>query len=193
MLFEKAKKFILNKLTKELPDHLTYHSVGHIRDVFAAATILAKEEGVTGEDATLLLTAVLFHDSGFTINADEHEKNSCKLAKQHLPEYGYTPAQLKRICAMIMATKIPQNPKNLLEQIICDADLDYLGRDDFFVIGNKLYDELRVAGLVKTEKEWNKLQVRFLTKHRYFTSSAIRLRDATKAAHLKTIKAIIKK
>ncbi|GAA4469553.1 hypothetical protein GCM10023093_29220 [Nemorincola caseinilytica] len=193
MQFEKAKKFILNKLKKELPKNLTYHSLGHIKDVYKAAEQLAELEKVEGEDLTLLLTAVLFHDSGFLVQQKEHEKLGCDIARQYLPEYDYTAEQVERICGMIMATRIPQTPHNKLEKIICDADLDYLGRDDFFKIGNYLFDELCMYGLINTENEWNKLQVRFLEGHKYFTTSAKKLRKAKKEEHLALIRSKIKK
>lgn len=192
MQFNKVKKFILDKLKKELPKNLTYHSLGHIKDVYKAAEHLARLEGVDGEDLTLLLTAVLFHDSGFLIQQKDHERVGCDIAREHLPEFGYSSKEIERICGMIMATKIPQDPHDKLEQIICDADLDYLGRDDFFSIGNKLFDELCMYGIINTELEWNKLQVRFLEKHHYFTPSAKKLRKAKKAENLALIRSKIK-
>ncbi|MBX2907837.1 MAG: phosphohydrolase [Taibaiella sp.] len=191
MEFEKVKKFILAKLRKELPRSLTYHSLGHIKDVYKAAQKLAKLEGVSGEELTLLLTAVLFHDSGFLIQQKEHERVGCDIAWKYLPEYGYSEKQIEVICGMIMATRIPQTPHNKLEQIICDADLDYLGRDDFFAIGNTLYDELCMYGLIQTENDWNKLQVRFLEGHHYFTDSAIKLRKEKKDSHLAYVRSKI--
>lgn len=193
MQFDKVKKFILAKLKKELPKNLTYHSLGHIKDVYKAAEQFAEYEKVDGEELTLLLTAVLFHDSGFLIQQKEHEKLGCDIARQYLPEYDYSPEQIERICGMIMATRIPQTPHNKLEKIICDADLDYLGRDDFFKIGNYLFDELCMYGIINTENEWNKLQVKFLESHRYFTPSAKKLRKAKKEEHLALIRSRIKK
>ncbi len=191
--FKKVKSFILKKLKKELPRNLTYHSAGHIKDVFISAKRLAKMEGVSGEDLTLLLTAVLFHDSGFLWQQYEHEKVSCEIAKEYLPAYGYTDEQIERICGMIMATKIPQSPKNHLEEIICDADLDYLGRDDFFRIGNGLYEELCMYGILNNEDDWNKLQAKFLEKHRYFTKSGKKLRKEKKLENIATVKSKLKK
>ena len=188
MQFEEAKEFILAKLRADLPQHLTYHSLNHIEDVYSAAAFLGKEEGITGDDHLLLLTAALFHDSGFMQGPKEHERVSCEIARQHLPGFGYTDAQLEKIDGMIMATQIPQSPKNLLEEIICDADLDYLGRDDFELIGNKLFAELSMFGILNNEDEWNRLQVRFLEKHQYFTKTAIRLRGDKKQAHLDNLK-----
>ena len=131
MQFPKAKSYINTYLRKELPRHLTYHSIAHVRDVYKAAERLAKAESVKGEDLTLLLTAVPFHDAGFIFQSKDHEKIGCDIIREHLPAFKYTPEQIERICGMIMATRIPQTPNNLLEEIIADADLDYLGRDDF--------------------------------------------------------------
>jgi uncharacterized protein len=188
MQFDEAKKFILGKLKKELPRHLSYHSVEHIKDVYQACKSIAKKEGINGRELELLLTAALFHDSGFLRDQKEHEKKSTEIAIEYLPQYGYTEEEVKLICGMIMATKIPQKPHTLLEQILCDADLDYLGRDDFFDIGNKLFAELSMYDIISTEEEWNRLQVTFLEKHHYFTKTAIQLRKAKKDEHLHTVK-----
>jgi len=192
MEFALVKKFILTKLRKELPKHLTYHSTEHTKDVYSSAIMLAKLEGVEGQELTLLLTAVLFHDSGFIRSNKEHEQLSCEIASEYLPRYGYTPGQIERICGMIRATKIPQTPRNKLEQLICDADLDYLGRDDFFKIGNGLFEELCMYGIIGNEDEWNSLQVRFLEKHTYFTASAKKLRKQQKDEYIAMIKAKLK-
>lgn len=188
MHFERAKTFILEKLRRELPAHLFYHSVEHVQDVYASAERIAAMEGVSGEELTLLLTAALFHDSGFISGASGHEEKSCEIARQYLPALDYNPDQIERICGMIMATRIPQAPRNLLEEILADADLDYLGRDDFFPIGDQLYEELAMYGIVHNKEDWNRLQVKFLEGHHYFTGTAIRLRKAKKAAHLSLIK-----
>ena len=188
MQFEEAKAFILKKLKEELPEHLSYHSVGHIKDVYSACERLAQNEGVTGNELTLLLTAALFHDSGFLRDQKNHEKVSCDIACEYLPGYGYNPDDINKICGMIMATKVPQEPHTHLEEILCDADLDYLGRDDFFIIGNKLFSELSLYGIIHNQQEWDQLQVRFLEAHHYYTSTAIETRKAKKDAHLAIIK-----
>src|SRR6202453_4851548 len=98
MEFEKAKAFILDKLERELPEDLAYHNIAHTRDVYSAAETLARMEKIAGEDLTLLLTAVLFHDSGFLETPKEHEQISCRIAREYLPRYDYTPEQIERIC-----------------------------------------------------------------------------------------------
>lgn len=186
-----AKAYILSRLEKELDKNLSYHSLHHVLDVEQAATKFAKEEGINEYETELLMTAVAFHDSGFIYQTKDHEERGCELIREALPQFGYTEEEITRISGMIMATKIPQNPKNLLEEIICDADLDYLGREDFWKIGNYLYQELSVYGILSNEQDWNKLQLKFLNSHHYFTKSAIAMRQETKLAHLDKIEKIV--
>ena len=109
------------------------------------------------------------------------------MARQFLPSFGFNKNDIDIICGMILATKIPQAPQTLLEKIICDADLDYLGRSDFYTIGGKLKEELKAAGLVETEREWNLIQKTFLESHRYHTAFSRANRDALKTKHLQEI------
>jgi uncharacterized protein len=189
MQFKEAGEFIINKLTKELPNYLTYHSVDHTKDVYNAAGILGKEEGISDYEMKLLLTAANFHDSGYLKGAKGHEEESCRIAQQALPGYEYTPKEIDIICGIIRATRIPQSPITHLEEILADADLDYFGRDDFFTISDQLHDELKNLNAIGDEDEWNELQVRFLESHHYFTPSAIKSRKAKKEENLQAIKA----
>lgn len=185
---EKVKDFILKKQSAELPKHLHYHNINHILDVHDAVKRYAKLEGVTPADTELLEVAALFHDSGFIVKADGHEQISCEFAQQYLPDFGYDSEQIEKIKGMIMATKIPQTPLNHLEQIIADADLDYLGRNDFEEISNGLFEELKAENKVTDMNTWNTIQVSFFEKHTYFTDSAKRLRKEKKQQNLEYIK-----
>jgi len=191
MNYHGAKAFILDKLDRELSDNLTYHGMHHTLDVLYVTEELCYLEKVSPYDALLLKTAALFHDSGFTINNKDHEALGCQIAREHLPRYSFTSTEIERICGMIMATKIPQSPKNVLEQIICDADLDYLGREDFFTIGSTLYEELRAYNVLETEETWNRLQIGFLEKHAFFTETNKRRRTPQKRKYLDALKKIV--
>lgn len=184
-----AETYILGRLRDGLPAHRSYHSHDHTLDVYRTAITIALAEGVGGEDMDLLKTAALFHDSGFLIQDNEHEQGSCMIAREALPGFGYTDAQIDRICVMIMATRIPQDPVNELSRILCDADLDYLGRPDFVRIGSTLFTEMKHYGVLSTEREWNELQERFLERHKYFTATNKRLREPVKQEHLAAVKA----
>jgi len=188
MQYAQAKKFILDKLKTELDPIYTYHSLFHTKDVLKVASDLCEAEDVSAYDTKLVKTAALFHDAGFLISNQNHEELGCDIVREHLPNFGYTPEDIEAICGMIMATRIPQTPKTHLEEIIADADLDYLGREDFYTIGETLYAEFIHFGIVKDDESWNKLQIGFLTAHSFFTATNKANRAPIKQQYLEKLK-----
>lgn len=187
MNFYSAKIFIINEL-EDLSPALTYHGKHHTLDVLAVAERLCLSENISKEETMLVLTAALLHDTGFLRYYKDHETHSCKIAEEWLPQFGYTEGAIKKICGLIQATKIPQSPQNLMEEILCDADLDYLGRADFYAIGQTLFQEMTTRKMVETEVDWNAMQIRFLENHRYFTATSRRERAATQDKHLEELR-----
>lgn len=183
MEFQKVREYILARLRSELPPNLYYHGYHHTIDVCAAVDELARQENVDGESVTLLRTAALFHDSGFINQYSDNEALAVKMAEEVLPAFGYSKGQIKVVAGIIMATQVPQRPTNVLEEIMCDADLDYLGRDDFFKISNSLMREWLEYGIVTSEAEYMTKQIRFFKEHQYFTRSAKMLRGPVKEQH----------
>jgi ligand-binding sensor domain-containing protein/class 3 adenylate cyclase/predicted metal-dependent HD superfamily phosphohydrolase len=186
--YHKAEKFIIKTLKDGLSPDLFYHNLDHMQDVCAAVTRLGKLEGIKGEELFLLRTAALYHDAGFVEQYRANEPLGAKMARETLPKYGYSEDQIKLVENLILSTKVPQQPNTHLEQIICDADLDYLGRDDFHPIADNLCKEFTAYGVVAGEKSWDELQVKFLNSHSYFTPSAIKTRRAKKLEHLEFVK-----
>ena len=185
--YEGAEREALTRLAR-LPSKLVYHSLSHTRDdVLPAAERLAQAEGVTGEALLLLRTAVLYHDIGFTEVLEGHEKVSARVAGAVLPEFGYSEEQIDTVRGMIMATRLPQSPHSLLEELLADADLDVLGRSDFTTRNQDLRRELAEHGSRMPDREWYAQQIAFLKEHRYFTQTAKRLRDAQKARNLERL------
>ncbi|MFH1321683.1 MAG: adenylate/guanylate cyclase domain-containing protein [Bacteroidota bacterium] len=189
--FIKLKEFILNKLKKELPSNLSYHGVHHTVDVYNSAINIALSEKTKKEEIELLKIAALFHDSGFIKTYKGHEEESCKIARSVLPRFNFSKKQIDVVCGMIMATQVPQNPKNHLEKIICDADLDYLGRDDFYQISETLFKELNAVGIEMDEIKWNEIQLKFLESHHYFTKTTKSLRQPVKQKYIEKIRGIV--
>lgn len=118
-----------------------------------------------------------------------HEEKSCEIAEVDLTRFGLTSRQKEIVFGLIRTTRVPQNPRTKLQQILCDADLDYLGRSDFYLIGEGLYQEFLWQGTIKNELEWNRIQVKFLESHKYFTPSSKKRREKQKQQHLTEIKA----
>lgn len=186
--FSSIKQSIITKLEKGLDPRLGYHNVAHTLDVLEQSQVIAHNEGVSDEhDLLLLKIAAVFHDSGFLYVYRNHEEKSCEIAMEYLKDT-FNNDDLKRIRGMIMATKIPQTPHNLLEQIICDADLDYLGRNDFEPISKCLYTEFLSYSIIPADCIWDHLQIKFFEIHHYFTKSEIEKRNKEKLRHLAILK-----
>jgi uncharacterized protein len=187
MDYTSAKSFIIKELNS-LPSSLTYHGKHHTLDVLNVAESLCVAENMSYDETVLIMTAALLHDCGFLRQYQDHEKHSCLIAREVLPKFNYTEGAIEYICAMIMATKVPQTPLDHCAKILCDADLDYLGRNDFYAIGQSLFSEMKTRALVKTEEEWNNIQIRFLESHRFFTKTSHNARTPCKHAHLEKLK-----
>lgn len=185
----KVKKFIINKLKKNLPKNLFYHGLHHTIDVCDVAAEIALKEMIDFENIELIKVAALFHDSGFIKVYDENEIIGCRIAREILPKFEYSREEIKTICRMIIATHTPQQPKNRMEEILADADLDYLGRADFDLIAKTLFNELNENGKAISVKDWNLLQIDFMKKHTYFTKTSQEIRNKGKQKQLEKLMA----
>jgi uncharacterized protein len=192
MDFDAASGYIIHRLRRELNPALSYHCVEHTLDVLEASRRLSQLENIEPHARILLETASLFHDAGMIMQYKDHESASVRIAQQVLPGYGYTQSEIEEIAGLIMVTKLPQRPYNQLEQLICDSDLDYLGRDDFYVNSFKLRLEWQINGIRNTTlAEWFKIQVKFLNEHQYFTKAAVLLRNEKKTYHLEELNQLV--
>ena len=189
--FTDIQEIILDKLEMDLPGHLFYHNVKHTVDVVTEVELIGWAEGCSDEEVLLLKTAALFHDAGHIVAYDNHEYYGTQIAREMLPEYNYSSEQIDRICSIIMSTKLPPKPTNLLENIICDSDLDYLGRSDFVPVSNTLYEELKAQNKMGSLNDWNKMQVKFISGHQYFTKTARSLREVNKQQQIERIQSLI--
>jgi adenylate cyclase len=189
--FTDLQEVILDRLERELPKDLYYHNVKHTVDVVTEVELIGWTEGLSDEEILLLKTAALFHDTGHIVEYDNHEYYGTLIAKEYLPKYGYNHQQIEQVCKIIMATKLPPKPNNLIEEIICDSDLDYLGRSDFVPVSNLLYEELKARNKVGLLNDWNKLQIKFISNHQYFTKTAQKLREVNKQKQIERLKLLI--
>lgn len=193
MDFAGARKYVLELLTKELSQKYLYHDLSHTFDVHEAARRNGKLAELNETDQILLETAALFHDTGLIHTYEGHETKSAEIAAQVLPQFGYNEHEIELVGRMIMATHIPQTPRNLLEQLLCDADLDYLGRDDFFILAFKLQLEWKRMKIMNLAfDEWLVFEKDFLVNHSYFTSIVQNLRNKGKEENLVQLESFFK-
>lgn len=171
---------VLDMMEQSLPDKLFYHNIKHTIDVVTEVELIGWAERLSEEEILILKLAGLFHDSGHVIDYDNHEFHGAEIAKRMLVKYHYSDEILEKVCHLIMVTKFPPEPKDILEKVICDSDLDYLGRADFIPVSNMLFEELKVRNLIGSFNDWNKKQLSFIKKHQYFTDTAQNLREVNK-------------
>lgn len=163
---------ICNRLMVEIPAEYKYHSLRHTLDVIEEAVRIGQSEGLDEYNLTLLKIAALFHDTGYMLSRKEHEQAGCGIFREAIHGYGLSDEEVTIVEGCIMATRIPQSPKSLIEMVLCDADLDYLGRDDFAPIAELLFEELMSCREIESRTQWNEIQVRFLSKQKYHTEYA---------------------
>ncbi len=183
---------LLDILEKKLPKNLYYHNIKHTIDVITEVELIGWAEGLTEEEILLLKLAGLFHDSGHTIDYKNHEEHGAQIAKDILTNYNYPKENIDTVCRLIMSTKFPPSPKDKLEQVICDSDLDYLGRSDFIPVSNLLYKELKENNMIGSIDEWNMLQINFIKNHQYYTKTARHLREVNKQNQINRLKELFK-
>jgi predicted metal-dependent HD superfamily phosphohydrolase len=178
---------IMERLNSELLPEYFYHNTRHTEDVIQCTQVIGKHEGFSEEELALLKIAALFHDTGFLSQRQKHEEAGAKFfledVQDELPQN-----LIDQIVELILATQMPQAPKNALERVICDSDLDYLGRTDFEEIGNNLFKEMEFCKEITAISEWDKLQIQFLEKHCFHTSYSKEFREPIKQKHLLSLK-----
>lgn len=187
-MFEALYQKVITDLEQGLPPWLVYHNAEHTRYVIRQAGAIATREKVRGRERMLVQLAALYHDTGFLVQKEDHERLGCIRACRELQDTPLTAAELEQICGMIRATHIPQQPNNLLEQIVADADLEYLGTAHFEAFSGNLKRELRHYTPRLTDREWDEVQLQFLLNHSYHTGYCRAVKEPVKQENLKAVK-----
>jgi len=191
---KRTKEELITILRRELSPMLTYHGVHHTIDVHEVCCFYIDHYGIKGRDAELLKIAAMGHDIGFTQTYKDHEEAGAAITRVIMGKHGYSESDMDLVAELILATKIPQSPDSFLAKVICDADLDYLGRDDFNSIGATLKDEWDNYDIIPDVHErFDKIQIGFLTSHSYHTDYAVTHRRPKKLDNLAEVEARDKK
>jgi class 3 adenylate cyclase len=187
--FKKARNLIIRQLKSLLPVTCAYHNLKHSLDVERACIRYANVEGISEHEKVLLRTAALLHDVGFIHEYENNEYLAVQFASLHLPEFGYSSDDISIIVNCVLSTNEKSVPQTNLEKILCDSDLDYLGREDYFEKVQNLRLELSNFGHEFTEKSWIDFQLNFLeNKHKYYTNSAKNIRGMYKEKRILELK-----
>lgn len=183
--WEGVRAYFLQRLANNLPGNLPFHGLPRTRDdILPTIEHYITAANLNPDDALLLRTAALFYNAGYLERYDDNGAVAVRIASEALPSFGYTSSQIAAIVAMIIAVQPPQRPLTILAELLCDADRDYYGREDYFTISEALRLELMAHGRFYTQSAWRERQIEELRSHRYFTEIARRLRDYGKALNL---------
>ena len=187
--------YIRKLFSEELPNGIKYHDANHTlhptKGVVAAANRIALSENISESDRELLITAAYFHDTGYIRKFGKNEPIAARMAGRILKLIGYRPEEIQKIQAMILATDLSLKPQDHIEKILCDADLDHFGRNDFFEMDGKLREGRRIRGIdVNDDEKWYNGTLDILSNHKYYTESQKKLRDKEKQ---KNLQALLKK
>jgi len=184
-----AEEFATDLLTSGLDANFLYHNLRHTQRVVKSTKELLDSFDLEAKENEVLHLAAWLHDTGYTKGIDEHEAQSCEIAKKFLAEQEYDADSIQQVCGLIMATKRHHTPQNLLEEIIRDADASHLGQSSYLETSEMLREELSLLGVAEfSAKQWRNANIKmFQTEHRYYTKYAIENWQEGKDANLKRL------
>jgi predicted metal-dependent HD superfamily phosphohydrolase len=192
-LAKKAGDYVYELLKKELPHNFVYHNYNHTLDVVRACKEIGKKTDLSDDEMETVLLAAWFHDTGYIKTYDGHEERSAEIAEKFLRENNVSDGKLEEVKSCILATKYPPSPKNRLEEVVCDADLEHIATDDYTDKSDLLRVEWERQGKSYSDLDWMKQEIEFLSQHRFFTKYARKQFEEAKIAHLLKLRRKYKK
>jgi predicted metal-dependent HD superfamily phosphohydrolase len=185
-------QYIRDLFRDELPGSIKFHDANHTlhptKGVVAVANRIAISEGISEDDRELLITAAYFHDTGYIREYDKNEPIAARMAGRILKLIGYKPNEIEKIQRMILSTDLDREPKTHVEKILCDADLDNLGREDFLRLDGRLREGRGARGVdVSDDVKWYRGTLGLIKNHQYYTQSQKKLREKGKQKNLKRL------
>ncbi|WP_432713148.1 Pycsar system effector family protein [Pedobacter sp.] len=188
---DQVKTYVTGLFKTTAREKLFYHNLSHTENVVENAVKMANYYQLSDRETFILSAACWFHDVGYLQGFDEHERIGAKVANDFLLEKNVGKDIVDEVVACIMATKMPQQPQGLLQEIMCDADLYHLGTPLFKEINKELRNEMELMCNKHISKEaWREQNINFLQGHHFHTTYAQKFLQAGKTAN---INALLKK
>lgn len=194
-LIEAAEAYVTQQFEQNADPVLVYHNLGHTRQVVKAASQISAFYRLRDDDLTIVMVAAWFHDMGYVLGVRKgHEEKGAEVARVFLQQQQAPDHLVDGVSACILATRLPQNPDTLLEQIVCDADLFHLGSKDYRDLDKKLRTEAElVTGEKIPSEKWTLGSIAFLESHRYHTTYCQTLQKAQKEENLEKLRSKLEK
>lgn len=167
---ERTKEYAAGFIAENFTEKICYHNIDHTLEVVEAAEIIGKKCRISNRDLEIVIIAAWFHDTGYYLGCENHEAASADIAREYLTEQNIDKAFVDQVAKCILSTKIPQQPKSLLEKILCDADLYHLSTEKFFEKSELLWQEIKYHDNDMTPEYWLNMSKEFVEAHRYHTT-----------------------
>lgn len=191
-LIRKSRAYA-EEILRKLPETFTYHNLKHTTAVAEAAEEIGRQSTLSNDDLENVLIAAWLHDTGYEKDREHHEERSADTATTLLESWGASHDKVKKVQNLIAATRMPQNPQNLAEQVLCDADLYHLSKKDIFECAQQIRSEIETFKNIKFEsdKEWGEYNLKFLKSHSYFTLYGRQVLEERKKKNIKKLKKML--
>ena len=190
---EKTKEYVAGFIGEHFTEKICYHNIDHTIDVVGFCELIGNKCRISESDMEIVIIAAWFHDTGYYLGCQDHEDASAEIAEKYLSEQNCDTTHIKKVVNCILATKIPQTPKTLLEKILCDADLYHLSSEQFFEKSELLLQELKFENQDISDEMWLEGSKEFVEAHRYHTPYGKRVLFPRMLKNLKMLKSRIEK
>ena len=188
-LIHKARVHVEALLKAAKPEWVRYHNFEHAKAVAKASKTIGAACRLSAEELEGVILAAWFHDAGYVKAIEGHEEKSVEIATSFLRGNGYPQEKIARVAGCIRATRMPQNPKTLMEQVLCDADISHLASKDFLEVSELIRLEIEHRmGRKLAEAEWLTMNTIFVAGHQYHTDYARSKYAPQHAANLAALK-----
>ena len=184
-ILEIAADYVMKLFGNHLPKGITYHNLIHVKDVVDTAKLIGEKSVISSDQMEMLLLSAWFHDVGIIEQYVEHEEKSADICREFLEKHNYPANKIETIVRIIRSTRVPQKPTNLLEKIMCDADLSHNGKKGFIYRSQLLRVEWKnMLGKEFTDSEWVKINIDFLLDNKFHTKFAKSFYDGQRMQNL---------
>lgn len=187
-ILDKARDFITELFAESLDEKYVYHNLQHTQSVVDASIEIGEGSNLSDSDLQLLVLAAWFHDAGYVHGFKDHETSGVKIMETKLSDWGIAATDIATIAAAINDTRMPPKPQSVLGHMLCDADMNHLGRDNYFELAGKLRQEWEVSNdKAFGDGEWLLLTRHFISQHEYHTEYAKMVFGAVKESNLQKL------
>lgn len=188
-IYKKAESFVKDFFEQYANKSLLFHNLEHTRNVVDRSKEIIATFDLSENDQFIVYIAAWFHDTGhLLVDPSKHEIKSLELMKTFLMKYTVDEEIVRQISDCILATRMPRNPQNLLQKILCDADTYHLGTKDFKATNKQLRKEYELRNIPEPMGGWRKGSLDFMLSHEYYTDYCKNLLNPGKMENIERLR-----